>query len=88
MQGYNGYENYPTWRVLSWIDEDEYIYDEVEYLIKQYKEGDIPNRFALAESLKELVDQDITSNEAAADLLEHAIDQVNFDELVEELLDD
>jgi len=81
---YNGYNNYETWLVALWIDNDEYRQCEARRIARRE-----PSLAHLSDALKEWVeswDEVYTACDAAsivADLINAALSEVDWYELAE-----
>lgn len=76
---YNGYTNYETWNVALWIDNDQ---GEQEYWIEQTRQA--KNVYELEAILKEYHNQNMPEVRGTyADLLQAALDSVNWMEIAE-----
>lgn len=86
MEKYNGYTNYPTWAVKLWIDNDYVTYHFWREKIKNLR-YDI---YQIEEALKEWTMQQFYSYTAglASDLTTWSVEQVNFHEIAEMLLEE
>lgn len=83
MAQYNGWTNYETWCFSTWIDNDESLRDE---MIEQALENDDPID-SLTDSLKNFIQESMPELKGVyLDLLQGAIDEINFREIAENLL--
>lgn len=83
MAGYNGWKNYETWCFSTWIDNDESLRNE---MIEQALENDDPIN-SLTELLKEFIQESMPEIKGVyLDLLQAAVDEINFREIAENLL--
>ena len=82
---YNGYTNYPTWNVALWIDNDEGMYDMAREVVGQDFEYDFQREVALKNMLDEFI-PDLGAS-MQADLLGWALSNVNWIEIVDNLLE-
>jgi hypothetical protein len=79
MEPYNGWTNYPTWDVYSWLSSDEATNGSIEAIARL-----APNIYRTADAIKDYVE---ARNPLAAgaslytDLLTWAIGLVNWDEI-------
>ena len=98
-KGYQGWENYPTWVVKLWLDNDEGTYNHMRELTKDAKEkgkkepGHVfteteATLYYLEDAIKNFVEE-MTEIKAgmASDLLGWAIGEVNFKEIAEAYLE-
>lgn len=81
---YNGYKNYESWCVALWIDNDEFLLEEVTQLARdnQYDYRQLENK------IKDFVDElspDVTG--MFADLLQSALDNVAWDEIADNFIE-
>jgi len=77
---YNGWSNYETWATGLWLDNDPYTSEEVERIAKM--KGELYQKI---EAMRELVDSIILPTTGAGlsqDLLNAAVDQINYREIV------
>lgn len=88
---YNGWTNYETWLVKLWLDNDEYLCNELQPELARQSHGDVND---LAEALREYVTDpenglipDIP-NGLASDLLNAALSEVDWREMSESILID
>ena len=98
---YNGWSNYETWNVNTWLTNDQGTQRMVDAMAREHFESaadrtDEPHwsqsdsaRYHLADALKELVgDQNPLGADASmfTDLLQSALDNVNWSELANNFL--
>lgn len=76
---HNGYKNYETWCVGVWLDSDPWEQSVVREL------SEMENKVLAADTLKEYVElhNPITETNLFSDLMEHALQKVDWYELVE-----
>lgn len=99
-EGYNGWENYPTWAVNLWIGNDEGSYahwrEQAEQALVSAAEDkadrvDFPRSATaiLAENLREHVRRNTEPMRATlgADLIGYALDCVNWHEIADALVE-
>jgi hypothetical protein len=92
-EGYNGWTNYETWKLMLWIDNDEYLNEEVK---EQYREtgkiGKDEMNYVLSGAMEEfermyddlnLIIKDIL--EAPSKQLDDFLNKVNFKEITERI---
>lgn len=82
---YNGHANYPTWAVSLWLSNTESLYYEASDLACATS-----NNLAAAETLKDFV-LDLVPDLGAsfsADLLGHALDQVDWRSIARDFSDE
>ncbi len=88
--GYNGWENYPTWCVHLWMTNEEGLYEDCRRIAKHYPQ----NRYEVAEHVKGFVEElpDVTAVTDRAsfvcDLLGYALGQVNWTEIADAFIED
>ena len=77
---YNGYTNYETWNCGLWLDNDQGTYE----MVKEWAE-DCHNVYELEVMLKDYVEGNNPVEDASmySDLMQSAIDNINFRELAE-----
>lgn len=88
---YNGWDSYETWLVKLWLDNDEYLCNELQPALARQSKGNV---YDLAKALKEYVTDpenglipDIP-NGLASDLLNAALGEVDWYEMAESILTD
>jgi hypothetical protein len=86
---YNGYTNYETWVVNLWIDNDEYTQDETRDWMTE-NHNTFQYKFQLDEAYREFVEElfDSPTSGLAGDLIGHALDNVNWKELTDLLIEE
>ena len=87
---YNGWKNYETWAVISWLENDHLTYDIYnEWLEYGYKDNQDHAR-TLADTIKEWIQQNNPLNNASlyTDLLNAALSEVDYYEIAEFLLNE
>ena len=88
---YNGWENYETWVVKLWIDNEEAWYNQWNERADELKEegGDLIT-LGLSDELKEAFDDGNPLEEAGVytDLLYSALGNVNWYEIAESILEE
>lgn len=87
---YNGWKNYETWAVISWLENDHLTYDIYnEWLEYEYKDNQDHTR-TLADTIKEWIQQNNPLNNASlyTDLLNAALSEVDYYEIAEFLLNE
>lgn len=92
---YQGWANYPTWCIHLWITNDEPMYLEwtraaasAVKATNTHKEARWLLRDQLMEHFNEAMEDDTTVTGFWHDLLGYALDQVDWDEVAESLLED
>jgi hypothetical protein len=83
---YNGYTNYETWNVALWIDNEQWLYEEVKHLTRH-----ATNKYDLANQIKEIIESMNPLNDQASmysDLLGAAISSCNFYEIANNWIED
>ena len=91
---YQGWSNYPTWAVSLWINNEEGSYnywnDKAQELANEH--GKDEAKYKLAEELKEeFANPDIFLDKSASmydDILQWAMEQVDWFEIAESMLED
>ena len=99
-QGYNGWANYETWSVKLWLDNDNASYnywqertrevwENAQGLLPGQGDTSVNARIALADELKDFHQGELPELQGfAADLLQAALDSVDFYEIADSLLQD
>jgi hypothetical protein len=90
---YNGWNNYETWCVNLWIENEEseynYWYDHAYNVKKEFEED--TQEYTLADMLKnnleERAEEAMTEASVFSDLLRAAISEVDFGEIAKHMLD-
>ena len=87
-EGYNGYTNYPTWATALWMDNEpasnEFLFELANR--EPVHDAERVELLAKADHLEEYVKEmllDDEPNGLGYDLLTHAIDVVNWREIIE-----
>lgn len=92
---YNGYTNYETWDVSLWIDNEQWLYNEINYLAEdsfnnadadKYRNKEEVASDDLADKIKEIIESQnplIDQASMFSDLLGAALDNVNWQEIAE-----
>jgi hypothetical protein len=93
---YNGWTNYPTWNVHLWITNEESLYDWALELVRGVVEvnRDTANagqtvRYQASGRIKDWVVDELAPDlgaSFAADLLGYALDQVNWVEIADSMI--
>lgn len=86
---YQGWTNYETWAIALWMDNEEPLYALTRELARSAAKKE-HGQYELADTLKNLV-ENISPNLGTSmfsDLLTHAIDQANYDEIAASLLEE
>jgi hypothetical protein len=82
---YNGWANYPTWNVALWINNDEDMQQEVISIARNTRD----DKYKCAESLRAYIEDSFGElSGMQADLVNHALDEVDWDELAEAFISD
>jgi hypothetical protein len=91
---YNGWSNYQTWNVMLWLDNDQESYyairDQAEYYLEN-SFAEESHKWRFANWIKDRVENNNPLADNAnmfSDLLGHAIDSVNYDEIADHILDE
>lgn len=96
---YNGYDNYPTWCVSLWIDNDEGLYNDIQNMAIETYNDATPETFStqkqvatykLESQLKDFMTEfNPVENESSmfSDLMGWVLDSVNWYELAENWID-
>lgn len=77
MEKYNGWQNYQTWLCKVWIDNDFNTYQHYKQKAKQAKS---------ISDLSQLLEKDFTQK--AYDLMQNAINKIDFHEIAESLINE
>jgi len=89
---YNGWTNYETWCLNIWIDNDQYLAERKEELIREvsihYDDKQVYELSLLLESMVEELKEDVLEVGLMSDLLGGAIGKINFYELAEHYWED
>jgi hypothetical protein len=78
---YNGYENYQTWAVALWLDNDESTSDLISDIIKHTRSD-----YDASDQLKDIIeDMNPLADQASmfTDILNSALSDVNYLEIIE-----
>ena len=77
-EGYQGWNNYETWAVVQWIDNDQVLIEDIHDLGRESKDT-----VAFADAIKEFIESMAPELEASmfSDLLNSAIGEVDWYEL-------
>lgn len=97
-KGYQGWKNYETWNVKLWLDNDEYTCNTLqkEWVEQakakpkhEYWTREETTRFTLSDTIKEYVRENTPELEPSmyADLLDSAVDNVDFQEIADNILE-
>lgn len=76
---HNGYKNYATWCVNLWLDSDPQTQRWVEEAVRLYDEV---TAAGMIEELVRVSNPIRTASNVYSDLLEHSLEQVDWDEIV------
>ena len=100
-EGYQGWTNYETWATMLWINNEQHVYDrwherarEITQEVKKEKKHeywtvDEEIKYTLADELKEETNNNMPSVKGVyADLLQSAIDNIDYNEIAEAILRD
>lgn len=82
---YNGYNNYETWLVALWIDNDQCYQEMVQELAEQYSDDENDMASALKEFVEEMPDvsKALENSGMVADLVNSTLSDVDWYELAE-----
>jgi hypothetical protein len=86
LEGYNGWDNYETWCVHLWLDNDQGLQEQAQFLARSQESGTTAE-----ERLKTWVEEDLVPDlgaSFAADLLGTALSEVNWTEVAEAFRED
>ena len=86
---YNGYSNYQTWNVALWLDNDEGSYQHIRTMTNTLNLQVEDKSWEFADWLKGFVEEyNPLDNKASmfSDLLGHALANVNYQEIAENIL--
>ena len=78
---YNGYENYQTWAVALWLDNDESTSELISDIIKRARSD-----YDAADQLRDLIEEMNPLADQASmftDILSSALSNVNYIEIIE-----
>ena len=90
---YNGYENYETWNVSLWLDNDEGTYgywaDRAEEVLESNDMDKDDALYALAKEIEQEIEDwnPITIASTYSDLLVHALGMVEWAEVAQSFID-
>ena len=94
-ESYQGWANYETWLVALWLDNDEYIQQEVQNEVNRYDHLSEDKKFTweTEKSFREFVEDVLISdsdslNGFTQDLVNSALSEVNYSELILHFQDD
>lgn len=79
MSKYNGYENYETWCVHLWLSNDESSYNWVNSIIAE-SEDTYEAEQKLEDALNSQAQEE--TSHMWLDLLNHALNKVNYNEII------
>ena len=84
---YNGWSNYETWLVSLWLDNDQETYNKIRNIIK--RNGNI-STYAVSKKIQDFVEKMVFTDKASLqqDLINSAIQEVNFPEIVQSMIDE
>ena len=80
---YNGWTNWETWNFKLWIDNDQDLYNLVHINVKT-----LDNKEYRIKWLKIVADEIVGHSKLCADLKKSDIKNIDFDEILESLLED
>jgi hypothetical protein len=83
MSEYNGWKNYETWAVFTWLSNDQDTYNHAVEIVRQEDADETPYpNVKLREFVEELFWGDETPANLQTDLLMNALDDVDWDAVV------
>lgn len=93
--GYQGWKNYPTWAVSLWVNNDEGLYgffqEAADDLREDFSGRELIQRVAgvLEDIIENMADEQASGllGGPLSDLLQYAIDQVDYFEIAENFLE-
>lgn len=91
---YNGWTNYETWLVKLWMDNEqgtqEYFNEQADEVLERDPDDEDNDRIrTLAEIIKEQHEESLPKLEGfAADLMNAALSEVNWEEIANSLIED
>jgi hypothetical protein len=81
---YNGWTNYETWNIKLWMDNDEGVY---KYWLRQASKA--KDAYTLSQEIKEFYQENMPELRGMyADLMTSALDNANWREIAENLIND
>lgn len=100
-KGYQGWTNYETWATMLWINNEQPVQDhwherarEITQEVKKHKEHvymtvDEEIKFTLADELRDEINDNMPSVKGVyADLLQSAVDNIDYEEIAEAIIRD
>jgi hypothetical protein len=87
---YNGWHNYETWNCALWIGNDQGTDSDARMIVEDNEKKGIADG-STASALKEWVEENMLPDlgaSFAADILGAAVEEINFQEIVENLASD
>lgn len=86
---YNGWSNYPTWNVALWLGNEPATYEDSRRITRENAhKGRSHVADALRDYVEELAGEPLTEASFVADLLGHAIGEVDWFELADSMMDE
>lgn len=80
---YNGWVNYETWCVNLWLTNEQGTYNALQEIIKGAKDSDFAKADELKDFVNELADQEYDKPTFVKDLLNGALSEVNWLEIIQ-----
>lgn len=96
-KGYQGWTNHATWATALWIDNEEGFYNESRRIIREAADGQPEEgmkKYSAARALKEWMEEFLYEAQEKlgaslwSDLLSSAMDDVNWEEIAENWLEE
>ena len=93
METYNGYKNYCTWAVALWLDNEQGTYNYMRELAQEVREESDDTdeqRYSLQQLVKDFVEENAPELPASMynDLFTFAMEQVDYNEIAEHILEE
>ena len=86
---YNGWSNYETWNCKLWLDNDEWVHNDI-LSHAQHAKGYTNKEQAVADFIKDYVEGNVPKLDASMylDMLNASISEINFQEIANAFLDE